>query len=77
MKRYFDLMLHYRDERYAMYQIRRRVSWFAKRLPPSKRWREAVRTAPDAAAVYDAIARFREIAQRREQEVEESCTVDT
>jgi nifR3 family TIM-barrel protein len=64
VKRYFDLMLHYRDERYAMYQIRRRVSWFAKRLPPSKRWREAIRTAAGPDAVYDAIARFDEIAAR-------------
>jgi len=59
--RYFDLMLAYRDERYAMYQIRRRVSWFAKRLGPCKRWREAIRVAPDAAAVYDAFARFEEL----------------
>jgi tRNA-dihydrouridine synthase B len=64
VKRYFDLMLHYRDERYAMYQIRRRVSWFAKRLPPSKRWREAIRLAPGPDSVYDAIARFDEIAAR-------------
>lgn len=77
IQRYFDLMLRYRDERYAMYQIRRRVSWFAKRLPPSRRWREAVRTAPDPAAVYDALARFREIAQRREHEVEEPCALES
>ena len=72
VKRYFDLMLHYRDERYAMYQIRRRVSWFAKRLPPSKRWREAIRTASGPAEVYDAIARFEEIAFRRDDERHEN-----
>jgi len=65
-------MLHYRDERYAMYQIRRRVSWFAKRLPPSKRWREAIRTAAGPAEVYDAIARFEEIAFRRDDERHEN-----
>lgn len=32
IRRFFDLMLAYRDERYALYQINRRVSWFAKRL---------------------------------------------
>ncbi|MBX3404606.1 MAG: tRNA dihydrouridine synthase DusB [Phycisphaeraceae bacterium] len=76
IKRYFDLMLRYRDERYAMYQIRRRVSWFAKRLPPSKRWREAIRTAPDPAAVYDALARFREIALSHERATEQNFALE-
>lgn len=58
MRRYFCLMLEYRDERYAMYQIRRRVSWFAKRLGPCKPFREAVREAPDPAAVHALLDRF-------------------
>jgi nifR3 family TIM-barrel protein len=58
VRRYFDLMREYRDDRYAMFQIRRRVSWFAKRLPPSKAFREAVRTAADPAAVYEALDAF-------------------
>jgi nifR3 family TIM-barrel protein len=61
MLRYFDLMLEHRGEHYAMTQMRRRVSWFAKRMtvPGCRRFREAVRTAADPAAVRDAIERFR------------------
>lgn len=51
MERYFDLMIEHRTEHYAMVQMRRRVSWFAKRLGPCKRFREAVRTAADPAAI--------------------------
>lgn len=58
VKRYLDLMLEYREERYAMIQIRRRISWFAKRLGPCKRLKEAVRTAPDTHAVYAALEGF-------------------
>ncbi|MCC6322197.1 MAG: tRNA-dihydrouridine synthase [Phycisphaerales bacterium] len=56
MRRYFDLMREYRNDHYAMFQIRRRVSWFAKRLRgPCKKFRERVRVAPDPEAVYEAI----------------------
>ena len=58
MRRYFDLMLEYREEKYAMVQIRRRVSWFAKRLGPCKRFREVLRGAPDPASVYVALEGF-------------------
>lgn len=56
--RYLDLMLEYRGERYAMFQIRRRISWFAKRLGPCRKLREAVRIAPDPAAVRAALDGF-------------------
>jgi nifR3 family TIM-barrel protein len=58
IRRYFDLMLRFRDERYAMNHIRRRISWFAKRLGPCKPLKEAVRTAPDADAVHAALDEF-------------------
>lgn len=58
MGRYFELMIEYRGEHYAMVQMRRRVSWFAKRLGPCKRFREAVRLAADAAAIRDILANF-------------------
>ena len=32
VRRYLALMVEYRDEHYAMVQIRRRMTWFAKRL---------------------------------------------
>jgi len=56
MRRYFDLMREYRGDHYAMFQIRRRVSWFVKRFRgPCKAFREEVRVATDAAAVYAAM----------------------
>lgn len=58
VRRFFELMRTQRDDRYALYQIRRRISWFAKRLGPCRPLREAVRLAPDAAAVHQALDRF-------------------
>lgn len=68
IRRFFTHMLEQRDERYAMFQIRRRISWFAKRLverdPETGRMlgvrplREAVRTAADPAAVHAALDEF-------------------
>jgi tRNA-dihydrouridine synthase B len=52
MRRYFELMRVYRHEHYALVQMRRRVSWFAKRLGPCKRFKEHMRTVPDAASVH-------------------------
>lgn len=58
VRRYFDLMTEFRSEHYALFQIRRRISWFAKRLGPCKPLKEAIRLAPDAAAVYRALDEF-------------------
>jgi nifR3 family TIM-barrel protein len=58
MRRYFDLMREYRDDRYALFQINRRVSWFAKRLPPCKPFKEAVRAAKSPTEVYDCLDRY-------------------
>jgi len=56
--RYLGLMIEERGERYAMTHMRRRISWFAKRLGPCKPLREAVRTAPDARTVYASFDEF-------------------
>lgn len=68
VRRYFDLMLVHRHEHYAMVQIRRRMSWFGKRLvsidPESGRpigckpLKEAMRTAADPAAVHRLLDEF-------------------
>lgn len=67
IRRFFSLMLEQRDERYAMFQIRRRISWFAKRLQRQldngkmesvKPFKEAIRLADGPNAVLDALARF-------------------
>ena len=58
IRRYFSLMLEFRDERYAMNHIRRRVAWFGKKLGPCKPLREAVRTAAGPAEVFAALDEF-------------------
>jgi nifR3 family TIM-barrel protein len=68
IKRYMHYMLAFRDEHYCMYQSRRRISWFGKRLGKElddrgrpvgcKPLKEAVRKAQTPAEVYDALDRF-------------------
>jgi nifR3 family TIM-barrel protein len=60
VRRFFDLMRSQRDERYAMYQIRRRISWFGKRLNGGycRPLKEAIREAPDPSAVYAALDEY-------------------
>lgn len=67
IRRFFDLMREYRDDRYALFQINRRVSWFARtlqrdlgngKLESIKPFKEAVRNAKTAGEVYEALARF-------------------
>jgi nifR3 family TIM-barrel protein len=68
MRRYFHLMRANQDDRYAMFQINRRVSWFAKRLmerdPDTnkvigvKPFKETVRNARTPAEVEEALDRF-------------------
>lgn len=67
VRRYFRLMQEYRDERYAMWQIQRRISWFAKkmaaqrpdgRMESVKPFKEAVRTAKTPADVEACLDEF-------------------
>lgn len=66
MRRFFALMRSQRDDRYALFQISRRVSWFAKRLgiqPDGTRvgvkpFKEAVRVARHADEVFGAFDRY-------------------
>ncbi|CAG0975579.1 tRNA-dihydrouridine synthase B [Phycisphaerales bacterium] len=67
IRRFFNLMREYRDDRYAVFQINRRVSWFAKtlqrdagngKLESIKPFKEAVRNATTADEVFDALDRF-------------------
>ena len=77
VRRFFELMRAHRDDRYALFQINRRVSWFAKRLAAPregiKPFKEAVRHATSAEEVHAAFDLFlagglRSV--RREDEVE-------
>ncbi|HVZ93281.1 MAG TPA: tRNA-dihydrouridine synthase [Phycisphaerales bacterium] len=58
VRRYLDLMLEYRGERYAMNHIRRRITWFAKKFGPCKPLRERVRIAENPGAVHAALDEF-------------------
>ncbi len=58
IRRYFERMIEFRSERYALTHISRRISWFAKRLPPCKPFKEAVRTARSTADVRAALDQF-------------------
>lgn len=57
VRAFFDRMLAFRDEHYAMTHIRRRISWFAKRINGGhcRPLKEAIRTAEGPAAVYAAL----------------------
>jgi tRNA-dihydrouridine synthase B len=55
-ERYFDLMLEFRTEHYAMTQIRRRISWIGKRLTPCRPLKDRVREAKSPAEVREALA---------------------
>jgi tRNA-dihydrouridine synthase B len=58
VRRFFTLMRETRDDRYAMFQINRRISWFAKRLGPCRPFREAVRGARTPAEVHELLDRY-------------------
>ncbi len=67
IRRYFDLMREYRDDHYALFQIRRRISWFSKRLLTEeekaarmgcKPLKEVVRGAQGAEVIYAALEQF-------------------
>ena len=58
MRRYFGLMLEYRDEKYALHHMRRRMSWFGKRLGPCKPLKDLVRAAKTPDGVWAALDEF-------------------
>ena len=60
IRRYADLMARYRTEHYAMVQVRRRISWFGKRINGGvcKRLRIAVSEARDRAHVHEILDRY-------------------
>ena len=60
IRRYFDLMREFRDDRYAVQQINRRISWFAKRLNHGhcRPLKDAIRQAQTPSDVYRALDRW-------------------
>jgi nifR3 family TIM-barrel protein len=67
IRRYVDMMESQRDARYALFQVQRRISWFARhlqrpftngKLESVKPFKEMVRTATSTAVVREALERF-------------------
>jgi nifR3 family TIM-barrel protein len=60
IRRYLDLMVKLRGEHYAMYQIRRRISWLGKRLAEGrcKPLKEAVRLSRTPSDVHAKLDLF-------------------
>ncbi|TVQ32758.1 MAG: tRNA dihydrouridine synthase DusB [Phycisphaeraceae bacterium] len=73
IRRYFALMLEFRSEHYAITQIRRRITWFAKRLGPCKPLKEVIRLAPDPDVVWRALDEFEAGGLRVFPKREEAC----
>jgi tRNA-dihydrouridine synthase len=59
IERYFELMREFRDDRYALAHIRRRISWFAKTLGPCKPLKVKFNEASTVDEIYGALAMFR------------------
>ena len=60
IRRYIDLMMLHQSERYALYQVQRRISWFGKHLHGGhcKPLKEAVREARTIALVREHLDHF-------------------
>jgi len=65
IRRYLNLMIEHRDEHYALVNIRRRISWFAKRLGPCRPLREAIRLAAGVVDVQAALDQYQAGGLRR------------
>ncbi len=58
IRQYFTLMLEQRGQPYALTHMRRRITWFGKRLGPCKPMKEIVRTAKSPDEVHRAFDAF-------------------
>jgi len=57
VRRYFDLMREYRDDRYAMHRVRQKISWLGKSINRGhcRALKDAIRTAETPAEVHAAL----------------------
>lgn len=58
MTRHFEHLLRIRGERLACITMRQRVSWYATRLPPCRRFKERMRMLSSAGEFYVNMATF-------------------
>ena len=59
IERYFELMREFRGDRYALAHIRRRISWFAKTMGPTKPLKQRFNDASSVEDIYSAMREFR------------------
>jgi len=59
---YFERMLEFRDERYALFKIRQKISWLGRHINGShcRALKDGVRTARNACEVFAAIEAWRD-----------------
>jgi tRNA-dihydrouridine synthase B len=58
MRDHFDHLCRFRDERTAVIEFRKRVSWYAKQMNPCRLLRDEMRAINNRADFQDVIARF-------------------
>jgi nifR3 family TIM-barrel protein len=58
MRDHFDNLLRFRDERIAVIELRRRVSWYSKTMHPCRMLRERIRLHQSAAEFHQIIDEF-------------------
>jgi tRNA-dihydrouridine synthase B len=58
MRRHFHNLCHYRSERSAVVEFRKRVSWYAKQMHPCQMLKDDVRVINSAADFERAVERF-------------------
>ncbi len=58
IRRYFELMMEFRTERYALSHIRQRISWFGKALGPCKGLRMLMNGVQSPGEVHAALDEF-------------------
>jgi nifR3 family TIM-barrel protein len=66
---HFNGLLAYRGEKAAVMEMRKRISWYGKRMAPCKPFKQAVCNMKGPAEFYDAVERFIEWRRRYEDDI--------
>jgi tRNA-dihydrouridine synthase len=69
MRQHFANLLRFRDERIALIELRKRVSWYAKTMHPCRMLREQMRLVQSAAEFEQIITEFLDWRLKYDEEV--------
>jgi tRNA-dihydrouridine synthase len=69
MREHFYNICHFQNERNAVVEFRKRVSWYAKQMHPCRMLKEEVRVINTATDFDRAVARFLEWRARHDEDV--------